>query len=111
MPSAKYLQVVEFLTRNIQRMHPSGSAGSDLVFPTFDLTSFDYLQFAEQELTDNSVGSRINCIAHLKRAIECEIDTLLTILRVTRYFHNFPRKLQFLSMSGIVSPRSLAKLN
>ena len=111
MPSVKYLQVVEFLARNIQGIHPSGAAGADLVFPAFDLMAFDYLEFAEAELIKSSAGSRINCVAHLKRAVECEIDTLLAILQLTKHLPNFPKKLEFVGATGIVSPRSLGKLN
>lgn len=111
MPSAKYLQVVEFLARNIQVIHPSGAAGPDLVFPAFDLMPFDYLEFAEGELAKTSSDSRINCVAHLKRAVECEIDTLLAILQLTKHLENFPRKLEFVEATGIVSARSLGKLN
>ena len=68
-------QIVDFLVRNIHRIHPSSAGGPDLVFPAFDLMPFDYLESAEEELVKSSSSSRINCVANLKRAVECEIDT------------------------------------
>jgi hypothetical protein len=111
MASAKYLQIVAFLTRHLERLHHRGGTGSDLNFPEFDLMPFDYLEFAEQELDRSSTASRINCIGHLKRAVECELDTLLGVLSVAKCVPNFPRKLEFANDVGIISSRSLGKLN
>ena len=72
---------------------------------------FDYLEFAEQELDRSSTAARINCIGHLKRAVECELDTLLGVLGVAKHVTSFPRKLDFAKNVGIISSRSLAKLN
>lgn len=44
-----------------------------LEFPDFELLPFDYLEYAEKELADikENNAKKINCISHIKRAIEC----------------------------------------
>ena len=44
---------------------------------SFDLRPRDFLTFAEDELGKEATVSRINCVNHLKRAIECQVDTYL----------------------------------
>lgn len=111
MSSPKYQQVVEFLGRNLAELSEDGGSGSPLDFPSFDLMPFDYLEFAEEELEKDTPAARINCVAHLKRAVECELDTLLGVLNLSKHVQTFPKKLEFAGAVGIVSPRSLAKLN
>lgn len=111
MASAKYLEIVAFLSNNLSRLYHDGGGGSALDFPEFDLMAFDYLEFAEQELLRAGPAARINCVGHLKRAVECELDTLLAILGVGQKVKNFPKKMEFAGSVGIISPRSLTKLN
>jgi hypothetical protein len=111
MSSQKYQQLVDFLSRHLQHLFEDGGWGRDLAFPSFDLMPFDYLEFAEEELEKNTSAARINCVGHLKRAVECELDTLLGVLHLTKHAQNFPKKLELVGAIGIVSPRSLAKLN
>ncbi len=111
MSSPKYQQVVDFLLRNLAQLSEDSGGGSSLNFPNFDLMPFDYLEFAEEELEKNTPAARINCVAHLKRAVECELDTLLGVLNLSKHVQSFPKKIEFAGDVGIVSPRSLAKLN
>lgn len=64
-------------------------------------------------LSGSNVAQRINCIAHLKRAAECQLDTFLHImnLRPKRKRMSFSQKLETIRPFGILSPRALAKLN
>lgn len=109
--SPKYQKVVDFLLRNLADLSESEGIGIPLDFPDFELMPFDYLEFAEKELEQNTPAARINCVAHLKRAVECELDTLLSVLNLSKSVKSFPKKLEFAGAVGIFSPRSLAKLN
>jgi hypothetical protein len=111
MASAKYLEVVNFLSQNFHNLIYQGGGGVQLNFPEFDVMPFDYLEFAEQEIERDSTASKINCIAHLKRAVECELDTFFSVLGILKKSSNFPHKLNFAGDVGIISSRSLAKLN
>ncbi|MBS0587145.1 MAG: hypothetical protein JSS37_04165 [Proteobacteria bacterium] len=111
MTSIKYSELVTFLKKNFKHLEFSSASGENLSFPDFDLMPFDYLEFAELELEKSGVAAKINCISHLKRAVECQLDTLLGILGASKIATNLPSKLEFASEAGIISSRSLAKIN
>tara|TARA_Y100000815_G_C13334558_1_gene497301 strand:- start:396 stop:1118 length:723 start_codon:yes stop_codon:yes gene_type:complete len=106
-----YELLIKYLADNLDGMSLASGSGLVFDFPDFELMPFDYLEFAEQELSQGSVSSRIGCVSNLKRATECEMDTLLHILGIAKHAKNFPQKLDFVSKAGLVSPRSLDKLN
>ena len=111
MSNAKYVELVGFMKRNLEHLSYSSGSGKDLEFPNFDLMPFDYLDFAEQDLDKPSLAAKINCIGHLKRAVECQLDTLLGILGAANVATNVPKKLEFASACGAISSRSLVKIN
>lgn len=93
----------------------SGGSGSNPDYPEFDLMPFDFLEFAEEELKKSDTASRINCVAHLKRAIDCELDTFFCVLNLRGIIQKrnlkFEKKTDLVRAMGLVSPRSLTKLN
>jgi hypothetical protein len=103
----------DFVIQNFERMDSQNQGTYDylLQFPSFDLLPFDYLDFAERELNKNSAESRVNCVNHLKRAVDCELDTLLHVLKLTKLKISVPRKLELIAKMGIFNSRSLEKLN
>lgn len=101
-------------------MSLSGGSGSDPQIPKFDLYAQDYLAFAEGELdaflpSDSDCMHLINCVAHLKRALDCQIDTFFHAFNLLKVFRNrnlkFEKKLDFLESIGVFSSRSLERLN
>lgn len=106
-----YESLVKYLTSNIHTLAHASGTGLSFEFPDFELMPFDYLEFAEQDLIKDTTSSRIGCVSNLKRATECEMDTLLHILGLKKLVKNFPKKLEFVSNVGLISPRSLDKLN
>jgi hypothetical protein len=112
-----------FVLQYLDRFDHSGGGGTIPRLPDFELYAQDYLAFAEQELItyQNDQAERrktarlINCIAHLKRAIDCELDTFLHVYNLYRIFADrnlkFEKKLDFLAKAGVFSSRSLARLN
>lgn len=111
MENLKYIELVSFLKNHLEHLSPAEGSGTYLSFPAYDLLPFDYLEFAEQELEKPGLSAKINCLAHLKRAVECQLDTLLGVLGASNVATNFPKKLDFASASGAISSKSLAKLN
>lgn len=91
--------------------------------PEFDLCAYDYLEFADQELkrfTTNSAKNRdahalINCVSHLKRAVDCQLDTFLYAYNIYAIFQKrnlkFEKKLEFIGECGVFNSISLARLN
>ena len=82
-------------------------------FPTFDLMPRDYLAYANEALANSTDADKINCIAHLKRAAECQADTLLHILSLSSHAktRNFPCKMNTIGALDLMPSRSIAELN
>lgn len=111
MATEKYGRAVAFLAKHLRQMTYDGGGGTALDFPDFELMAFDYLEFAERELVQGGAAASIHCVGHLKRAIECEIDTLIGVLGLGGKISNFPKKMDFAASAGIISLRSLVRLN
>lgn len=105
----------QYLNKNFEYLEMDGSSGtSNLNFPNFDLSPHDYLDFAGKDSSHTSQVNRINTVSNLKRALECELDTLLHVLGLhdkKQYANNVPKKLDFMDNLGLISPRSFKKLN
>jgi hypothetical protein len=103
----------EFLKVHLSSCEWDSGGGANLNFPEFDLMPQDYLQYAEEALSTPSEANRINCIGHLKRAIECECDTLMTVLNIEKKAKslNFPKKLEFIDHLQLMPSRSMKELN
>lgn len=106
-----YEYLIDYLAKNIAKTTYSSGSGLSPEFPDFELMPFDYLEFAEQELASDSISSRIGCASNLKRATECEMDTLIHMLGLSKQIKSFPKKVDFISKAGLISSRSLDKLN
>ncbi len=108
-------KLLPFLSNYLDAFDHSSSAGHNLEFPDFQLYAHDYLSFAEKELTESSQDSLINCVSHLKRAAECQMDTFIYICGLTGSLKKknlgFDAKLNFLEDIGIFSSRTLSRFN
>ncbi|HQU35588.1 MAG TPA: hypothetical protein PLR65_03275 [Anaerolineales bacterium] len=98
-------------------MSGSSSAYFHGAFPQTFLHPRDYLEYAEIEMKqlENGENHLINCVGHLKRAIDSQLDTFLQILGVHSVFQKrslkFDKKLEFLKEIDVVSPRTLSRFN
>ena len=92
--------------------HDSGS-GLSAQFPSFELMPQDYLAYANEALAVPTDANKINCIAHLKRAAECQADTLFHILSIAKFpkTRNFPSKMDTIAHLDLMPSRSVAELN
>lgn len=113
---SKVQRIQDFIVDSLPRMEVCSTEGTNrLEFPDFELFPFDYLEYAEAEIveSDGNDNKRINCISHLKRAIECELDSFMYAMGLNNFIRpgNFPTKMEWLGKMGIFSPRSLRRLN
>jgi hypothetical protein len=96
-------------------MEEDGSSGHDFEFPNFGLLPTDYLKFADEALEYKDPCHLINCVTHLKRAAECEIDTFLYVCNLYKISEKknlgFDTKLNFLKDVGIFNSRTLSRFN
>lgn len=115
MSNSKVDKTKEFLLKYFELLNNDGSSGKYITFPEYDLYARDYLRFAEKELEENTPSSLINCVSHLKRAMDCQLDTFLYTFNLLDTFNKrslkVEKKLDFLKSSGVFSSRSLARLN
>ncbi|MFZ3101494.1 MAG: hypothetical protein WA131_12440 [Desulfitobacteriaceae bacterium] len=104
-----------FILSNLDKLQSQGGGGQYPELPNYELGARDYLQFAEKELDENTPASLINCVAHLKRALDCQLDTFLYVYKLDRPFRQrnlkIDKKLNFLKESGVFGSRSLSRFN
>jgi hypothetical protein len=123
MKNSTLQNLQQFVVDYAHCLSASESTGDTPSLPRFELYASDYLEFAEEELEQyqvagsNSVGEKhlINCISHLKRAMDCGVDTFMGTFGLLSTFRKrnlkFGKKLEFLREAGIFSSRTLARLN
>ncbi len=74
-----------------------------------------FFKFAENDLNSKYEHNLINSLSNIKRAIDCQMDTLLFAFGLYKKSKkeewNFPRKLEVLNNLGIITPRILGKIN
>jgi len=80
----------------------------------FEITPKKFLEFAESDLQDESEKSLINALSNIKRAIDCQIESLLYIFCHWRISHEekwgFQAKIKFIKNLEILTPRILQKI-
>ncbi len=112
----------KFLNKYLSSLEYSAGGGFTPELPDYDFYAYDYLNFAEKNLRDydNFSDKRakserlIACVSNLKRALECQIDTVLTAFNIKKSFDEknlgLSRKLEFLKHAGIFQSRSIERL-
>ncbi|MGG3846726.1 hypothetical protein [Aeribacillus composti] len=118
--SSEYKIVKSFLERNINKLNSGSSNGGIKSKPNFDLFPSDYIRFAEEEL-DNleanglNIREKINCVLHLKRALDCQLDIFFHIFSLKKIIDEknlgIPKKLDFLKKVGIINSRVIDRFN
>ena len=98
------IEQMEFSYNDVKEMDPYSSLG----FPAVDFSPFDYLTFARNSLSTNTPESRVNCISHLKHAVDCELDMFLHVLGFKKLEH-VPKKLAIVA-AGFFDVQSLRRL-
>lgn len=81
----------------------------------FELKARDFLKFAEYDLTSDCSHHLINALSNIKRAIDCQLDSLLfgfgLLEKSKKENWSFPRKAQILNEAGVISPKILQRIN
>ena len=87
---------------------------NDVEIP-FQISSKDFLKYAEYDLNTKYEHHIINALSNIKRAIDCQIDSLLfafgLLKKARKNRWSFPDKVEALTKLGLVSPRILTKIN
>lgn len=92
-----------------------GSCGYEDVELEFDVTPHDYLEFMEEDLKGGGRRNLINALSNAKRALDCQIESLLYGYCLKTYTDKknmgIPNKIELLNKIGIIAPRILRKIN
>lgn len=90
--------------------------GIEEIETNFDIKPNDFLNFARQDLKANYEHHLINSLTNVKRAIDCQIDSIFIALGLNTKkseseYWNFPEKIDLLNKLGIISPDILQNIN
>lgn len=87
----------------------------ETIVTSFDVKPCDFLSFAEIDLTANYTHNLINALSNAKRALDCQLDTLLIGFgfydEAKSRMWSFPKKIEKIKELGILAPRVLNKIN
>lgn len=106
--------IVQFIlqTDEIER---DGSNGSDINIPIYDISSEEFLDFAENAIASGTKEGIVNAVSNLKRALDCEMDMFFESINIKRIFDKknlkFEKKTQFLANIGLFPIQTINKLN
>lgn len=109
-------QLGSFINKNEQLMSLTGLGSSLFEGETFQVSAKEFISYAEAELKEPStIKSQVNCITNLKRALDCQVDTYLSVLGLRSYLKKknikVGRKLELLNRMGFIRLGSLERLN
>jgi hypothetical protein len=111
----KVERLKSILLENLTSLEPDSFGWHPVSPPRFELQARDYLGFAEEELDKANTAGLVNCVHHLKRAMDCQVDMYLDFLDLYEFVRRrnlkFEKKMDFIAAIGIYNARSLARLN
>ena len=80
-----------------------------------DVLPHEYLDFMEEDLKGTDKRNLINALSNAKRALDCQIESLLYGYCLKAYTDKkkmaIPNKIELLNRLGIIAPRILRKIN
>lgn len=85
-----------------------GKAFESLGYKT-ELRPSQYIEFANTDLETSYHHSRINALANAKRAVDCQVDNLISAFGLKKSRH-FPQRIEDISSLGLVAPRIIRKV-
>jgi hypothetical protein len=101
----------DFLTEmnlDSSRLHVHSSVIESLGYD-FEIQTADFIKFAELDLQQNSAHGLVNALSNAKRAIDCQVDTVLGCFGLLSR-RNLPQKIELLRNMGMVTPRIVTKV-
>lgn len=88
---------------------------NDTIDSGFIIKPDDFFSYAEKDLENNYDHNLINSLSNAKRALDCQVDSLLVAFGYYSYTKkktmSFPKKIEIIKDVGILAPRILLKIN
>ena len=108
-------EVCDYIVTRLSKINYVEGSGASLQFPSFQLTAYDYLDYAIPLCSMNTDDALISCVSHLKRAADCQLDTFLEVIGLGKLFSKknlkFERKLEVIEVAGVFRSSALVVLN
>lgn len=109
-------EVIAFFEECICDLEGQSGYSSSPCLPDFEVLPRDFVEYAERDLRGGeSTHSLINATSNLKRAVDCQLDYILSVLNLDKLYREkrlgVERKLGFLKKAGVFRSRSIEKLN
>lgn len=115
MENIKEVKDIIQIILQTDEIEPDCSSGSDISIPIYDISSEEFLDFAENAIAFETKEGNINAISNLKRALDCEMDMFFESINIKRIFDKknlkFEKKSQFLADIGLFPIQTINKLN
>ncbi len=104
--------LLEYLNENGTRW---SSVSNNSIESPFEVKPHEYISFAEKDLELNDTRGRISALSNTKRALDCQIDSLIYAFGLhnlpKKKLRNIPCKFELIKDLGIIAPRILSKIN
>lgn len=104
--------LIEYLNEDGTRW---SSISNDSIELPFEVKPYEYISFAEKDLELKDTRGRINALSNTKRALDCQIDSLIYAFGLhnlpKKKLRNIPCKFDLIKELGIIAPRVLSKIN
>lgn len=109
-------EIRDYFNHYIDVIDGGGGSGAEFELPVFELMPRDFVRFAENDLSEDMNDYQlVNATSNLKRAMDCNLDYLLSVLNLDTLYRTkrlgVDRKLGFFKHAGVFNGRSLEKLN
>lgn len=106
--------MVQFILR-MDKIERDASHGSDISIPIYDISSEEFLDFAQNAISSETKEGIVNAVSNLKRALDCEMDMFFESINIKRIFDKknlkFEKKTEFLADIGLFPIQTINKLN
>lgn len=107
-------ELLEFIERDDVYKTVSSWNDSPATLP-FELTPQNFMSYAEKDLNEDDVRSRVNALGNIKRAIDCRLDSLIYLFgfypKAKKENWSFISKTKILNNHKVIAPRILSKIN
>ncbi|MGI9650930.1 hypothetical protein [Chryseobacterium sp. RLHN22] len=92
------LQFIKDVKLDFTQTFFSELSGSELMYTNYEITPKDFLRFAKQDFLENDTRGIINSLTNSKRAIDCQVEEVLTTLSLNtgqenKYIKDFINKI------------------
>lgn len=103
------VKLIELMDFDLSRIFVDFDSVSFEEPSTDNISEYEFLEYAEMDLKDDTPQGLVNALSNAKRAIDCKVEKVIKWFGL-RSRQNFPQKLETLRELGLVAPRIVNKV-